>query len=147
MLIIIAIIFIVAILLIIQGIKSAKKPLKIEIKPVFVSGNKNHNEITKIQKGQCTLKFEDGKFWIIQGENQIEDISADIYHIRVWKFKGSLYMAIRMKTHSEYMFLLADNGHNNEMAFVMMYKIVKHISDKLKVEFKDCGESDPEEEE
>lgn len=141
------IILIIAVLLIIYAVKTLKSPLKIEIKPFFVSGNKNHNEITKIQKGQCTLKFEDGKFYIIQGENQVEDISADIYHIRVWKFKDALYMAIRMKTHSEYMFCLVENIPNNEVAFALMYKISKHIAEKLKVEFKDCGESDPEEDE
>lgn len=128
----------------IKSIINSFKPLKIDLQPNFVSGNKNHNEITKIQKGKCILKFENGKFFIIQNENILEELSEDIYNIRVWKFKNSLYMAIRMKTHSEYMFQLAENSENNKYVIAIMYKMAKYIANKLKVEFKDCGESEEE---
>ena len=140
------VIFFIGIFLIVFSIKNYNSPLKIELKPIFINGYKNNNNISKIEPGRCELKFESGKFYIIQNENSIEDISVDIYHIRVWKYKGALYMAIRMNTHSEYKFLLVEAGPNNEMSFVLMYKLAKRIANKLKVEFQDCGESDPEEE-
>lgn len=113
-----------------------------ELKLYFVGGNKNHNNITKIQKGECILKFKENNFYIIQGETQIEDKSTDIYHFRVWTFKNALYMAISMNTHSEYMFRLVEASKYNEYAIVLMYKIIENLAKKLKVEFKDCGESE-----
>lgn len=142
MLLICILIFIGAIFLIVKSLKVIFGPLDTKIKPYFVGGNKNHNNITKIKKGECILKFKDNKFYIIQNGNQIEDNSSDIYHFRVWTFKNALYMAISMKTHSEYMFNLVKNKENNELAISIMYKLIEKIANKLKVEFKDCGESE-----
>ena len=118
-------VLIAAIFLITKSLKIIFGPLDTKLKVSFVSGNKNHNNITKIQKGECILKFKNNKFYIIQGNNQIEDDSADIYHFRVWTFKSALYMAIRMNTHSEYMFCLVEPKENNEYAIFIMYKLIE----------------------
>lgn len=135
-------VLIAAIFLIAKSLKTIFGPLDTKLKLSFVNGNKNHNQITKIQKGECTLKFKDNKFYIIQGENQLEDNSSDIFHFRIWTFKNALYMAISMKTHSEYMFCVAEPKENNELAISLMSKLIEKIANKLKVEFKDCGESE-----
>lgn len=51
-------------------------------------------------------------------------------------------MAISMNTHSEYMFCLVEPKENNELAISIMTKLIEKIANKLKVEFKDCGESE-----
>ena len=135
-------VLIAAIFLIAKSLKTIFDPLDTKLKVSFVNGNRNHNQITKIQKGECTLKFKENKFYIIQGENQLEDNSSDIFHFRIWTFKSALYMAISMNTHSEYMFCLVEPKENNELAISIMTKLVEKIANKLKVEFKDCGESE-----
>lgn len=47
-----------------------------------------------------------------------------------------------MNTHSEYMFCLVEPKENNELAISIMTKLIEKIANKLKVEFKDCGESE-----
>ena len=135
-------IFIIAITLIIKTIKITFGPTNFNIKTTFLNGYKNNNEITKIRTGECNLKFDKEKLYIIQSENQIEDNIADIFHIRLWQYKTGLYMAIRMTTHSEYKFNLVSSGANNDLAKTLMYKTFENISKKLNIKFENCGESE-----
>lgn len=143
----IAVIFfiIIAIALLILGIKNAFGPVKFKVKTFFLSGEKNHNSISIIERGNCELEFKDGKFYIKQGENQIEDNCADIDEIRTWLYKGGLYMAISMTTHSEYKFSLAEPKENNELSVEVMNKLFKTLAQRLKVQFNESGASDQEE--
>ena len=122
--------------------KTALGPVKFSYKTFFLSGYVNHNNITRIKRGACLLKFESGKFYIIQDDEKIEDNSSDIYGFRVWTFKNGLYLAIRTKTHSEYKFSLVNpDVENSDMAYSVPIKLLEALAKRLKVEFSDCGES------
>ena len=81
-----------------------RKNAKLGFNLIFINGYVNHNEITKIKKGACKLNFENQRFVILQDNESISDNMNDVYNIRTWTFKENVYFAIRMKTHSEYMF-------------------------------------------
>ena len=125
---------------------------KFHFKVFFIGGNVNHNNITKLSKGECAFKVENGVFDFTQGDNVIQDNIADIYNIRSWVYEGYTYIAIRMKTHSEYTFsLLVDEASAQNLALVNsikegMLKSFKTLAQKLNVEFVDCGESQPDHE-
>ncbi len=138
MAILILLVLIVAVFLIVSAIG----PVKFKYKTYFLSGYVNHNEITRLHRGECLLKFESGKFFIIQDKEIIEDISSDIYNMRIWEYKGGLYLAIKMKTHSEYKFSLVDPAKNSEVASAVIYKLFNGLAKRLKVELVECGESD-----
>ncbi len=114
----------------------------------FVSGNINHNNINNLQKGKCLLKVENGLMSFIQGDNVIQDNVLDIESIRTWVYEGYDYFAIKMKTHSEYMFsLLIDSAADNQALVntlkAGMVKALQLLASKLNVEYTDCGESQP----
>ena len=117
-------------------------PVRFNYKTFFISGYVNHNDITKIKRGACLLKFESGKFYIIQDSEKIEDSSSNIYNFRVWTFKKGLYLAIKTKAHSEYKFSLVNpDTENSNMAYIVPVKLFESLAKRLKVEFIDCGES------
>lgn len=140
--------FVGCIYFIVLIIKTIFGPVKFKFKTFFLNGYINHNEITKISRGECILKFENGKFCIIQGNNTIEDNSSDIHNMRIWEYKNGLYLAINMKTHSEYKFsLLSPDKNNSELSSSVIYKLFDNLAKRLKVEFVECDESSDYEEE
>ena len=120
------------------------KQIKFDLKVYFINGYNNYNSV-KIQKGECDFKIKDGKLFFIQGENKIEDNIFDIYHIRTWTYENYVYLAIKMKTSSEYKFsLLVKNDVESsiEKALLLgMLKTFENLCKKLKVDFVECGES------
>ena len=141
MAILILLVVVFAVFLIIKAVG----PVKFKYNTYFLSGYVNHNNITKLQRGACVLKFESGKFYIIQDNESIEDNSSDIYNMRIWEYKGGLYLAIKMKTHSEYKFSLIEPSKNSDVASAVIYKLFNGLAKRLKVELVECGESDSEE--
>lgn len=135
-------IFLIFVIGIILGVIIAIGPVKFKYKTYFLSGYVNHNEITRLKKGECLLKFESGKFFIIQDNEIIEDNSSDIYNMRIWEYKNGLYLAIKMKTHSEYKFSLVDPNKNSEVTSAVIYKLFNGLAKRLKIELVECGESD-----
>jgi hypothetical protein len=135
------------IFLLVKVIKFATGPVKLKYDTYFLSGYVNHNNITKLQRGACVLKFESRKFYIIQDNESIEDNCTDIYNMRIWEYKGGLYLAIKMKTHSEYKFSLIEPSKNNDVASAMLYKLFNGLAKRLKVELVECGESESDSEE
>ena len=133
----------IAIFGIVYGIKLVLKPFQFEYETFFLSGNVNHNEITKIKRGKCKLIFTENTFVIEQNNEKIEDNCPDIYNMRIWEYKGGVYLAINMKTHSEYMFSLMEPNEDKSADFAkgLIYQLFKGISKKIKVELVECGES------
>ena len=143
-LIFVGLFIVLPIFLLVKLIKFATGPVKLKYDTYFLSGYVNHNNITKLQRGACVLKFEAGKFYIIQDNNSVEDNCNDIYNMRIWKYKGGLYLAIKMKTHSEYKFSLIEPSKNSDMASAVIYKLFNGLAKRLKVELVECGESESE---
>lgn len=135
-------IFLILVTSVIFAIIQILGPVKFKYKTYFLSGYVNHNEITRLHRGECLLKFEAGKFFIIQDKEIIEDISSDIYNMRIWEYKGGLYLAVKMKTHSEYKFSLVDPAKNSEVTSAVIYELFNGLAKRLKVELVECGESD-----
>lgn len=141
------IVFLVAlVVLIVFLIKRLLGPVKFNYKTYFLSGYVNYNNITKIERGECLLKFDKDKFFIIQNDKTIEDSIADIYNFRIWTFKGGLYLAISMKTSSEYKFSLIEPSKNNDMATAVIFKLFSKLAEKLKIELVESESGEPEDE-
>lgn len=121
----------------IQGFNNLfnRKKAKFGFKLEFIEGSVNHNSITKIQKGECQLNFEDGKIIIKQNNNQIIDSMTDVYNVRTWTFNDEQYFAIRMRTHSEYMF--------NLKAASLLFRAIENYAQAFNVPIEYCVE--PEE--
>lgn len=133
---IVLILFICAIFLIVNTIAvnfGSPEKFKFKFKMNFVRGDINHNEITNLKKGECLFKIENNKFYILQGDNNVIDNMPDVYNFRIWQYENALYFAIRMKTHSEYIF----NPMNSDITISLLQK----IADKFKIELVDCGDS------
>ncbi len=152
-LLLIVVLFVFAIFMIKSGIKAFKaKPedLKFDLNIYFIDGYNNYNPV-KIQKGKCKFKVESGKLYFEQNGNIVEDNIFDIYNIRTWTFKGVNYLAIRMKTSSEYKFTLyMENKDDLKTATFLtqaFLNIFKNFCKKLKIDFVDCGESQPKDDE
>lgn len=131
--------------LILWGVKVVLGPVKFKYKTYFLNGYVNHNDITTVKRGECLLKFEKGKFYIIQNDNTIEDNSSDIYNFRIWTYKKGLYLAIKMKTHSEYKFsLINPDSCNSELVYSVPILLFEKLAERLKIPFENCGESTDE---
>ncbi len=115
-----------------------RKNAKLGFNLDFVKGDVNHNEITKIKKGKCKLNFENQQIIISQNNEIITDNMNDVYNFRTWTFKGNIYFAISMKTHSEYMFSFG------EVDFWL--KSLENYAQAFDVPFEYCGESEETEE-
>ena len=146
-LLLIIIIFAIVIFIIKTAIKQlTAKPEQIEFdyKVYFINGYCNYNPV-KLQKGECKFKVKNGKFYFEQDEQTIEDNIFDIYNIRTWTFENYVYIAIKMKTSSEYKFsLLVKNDVESSIEKVLllgMLKTFENLCKKLKVDFVECGES------
>lgn len=138
--------FLIFVIGIILGVIIALGPVKFNYKTYFLSGYVNYNNITKIERGECLLKFDKDKFFIIQNDKTIEDSIADIYNFRIWTFKGGLYLAIAMKTSSEYKFSLIEPSKNNDMATAVIFKLFSKLAEKLKIELVESESGEPEDE-
>ncbi len=110
-----------------------RKNAKFGFKLDFIKGYINHNEITNIKKGKCQLNFENQCFTISQDNETISDNMKDVYNIRTWTFKGFVYFAIRMTTHSEYMFCLGETD--------LLLKALENYTKAFNIPFEYCGES------
>lgn len=135
-------IFLILVTGIIFAIIQILGPVKFKYKTYFLNGYVNHNDITSIKQGECLLKFEKGKFYIIQENNTIEDNSPDIYNFRIWTYKKGLYLAIKMKNHSEYKFsLINPDSDNSEITYSVPVLLFEKLANRLKIPFENCGES------
>ena len=103
-----------------------------------------------IKKGECIFKIEDGNFYFEQDGNIIEDNIFDIYNIRTWTFEDYVYLAIKTKTSSEYKFsLMIKNNVESSIEKTLLLWFLKsfeNLCKKLKVDFIECGESQPHDE-
>lgn len=118
--------------------------IKFDLKVFFINGYCNYNPV-KLQKGECKFKVENGMFCFEQNGQIIEDNIFDIYNIRTWTYENYVYIAIRMKTSSEYKFSLSiksDVESSIEKALLLgMLKMFENLCKKLKIDFVECGES------
>jgi len=64
-------------------------------------------------KADCTLKFDEDKFYIIQNDKQIENNIHSIYEFRFWEYKNDSYFVIQMRSKTEYMFSVSDIDYHN----------------------------------
>lgn len=64
-------------------------------------------------KADCTLKFDNDKFYIIQNDKQIENNTQSIYEFRFWEYKDNSYFVIQMSSKTEYMFSVNDADYHN----------------------------------
>lgn len=140
--------FILTIFILIKSIKQIFAPpekLKFKMKVFFINGYQNHNNIVNLQKGECEFKLKDGYFYLVQDKNIIEDNIFDIYNIRTWTYQSYTYIAIKMKTSSEYIFSL--NVKTDEESKIIQYlalsylKCFQTLCNKLKIDFAESGES------
>lgn len=118
--------------------------IKFNFKVFFINGYCNYNPV-KLQQGECKFKVENGMFYFEQNGQIIKDNIFDIYNIRTWTYENYVYIAIRMKTSSEYKFSLSiksDVESSIEKALLLsMLKMFENLCKKLKIDFVDCGES------
>lgn len=135
---------------VIKQLTQKPEQIKFNFKVYFINGYQNYNNITLIKKGECIFKIEDGNFYFEQDGNIIEDNIFDIYNIRTWTFEDYVCLAIKTKTSSEYKFslMIKNNVESSiEKATLLMFlKTFENFCKKLKVDFVDCGESQPHDE-
>ena len=131
----------------IKQITQKPEQIKFNFKVYFINGYQNYNNITLIKKGECIFKIEDGNFYFEQDGNIIEDNIFDIYNIRTWTFEDYVYLAIKTKTSSEYKFsLMIKNNVESSIEKTLLLGFLKsfeNLCKKLKVDFIECGESQP----
>ncbi len=106
----------------------------------FVNGTLNHNPISKIKAGNCTLNFENQTFIFKQGEQTLIDNMSDIESIRTWTFKGKQYFSIETKTYNEYKFAMPIL--ENETIKHALLKPLFNIADAFNITIQDDGESE-----
>lgn len=134
----------------IKQITQKPEQIKFNFKVYFINGYQNYNNITLIKKGECIFKVENGTFYFEQDGNIIEDNIFDIYNIRTWTFEDYVYLAIKTKTSSEYKFsLMIKNNVESSIEKTLLLGFLKsfeNLCKKLKVDFIECGESQPHDE-
>ena len=75
-----------------------------ELSPEFVKCSKFRKKDGIINKGACSIKFENDKFYILQDDNKIENDINSIYYLDIWDHKDDTYFKIRMRSLTEYIF-------------------------------------------
>ncbi len=87
----------------------------IAIDVFFVKASSYRKKDDKLDKDVCTLTFKGDSFFIEQGDKKIENLIKSIYTFRWWDYKDDEYFAIKMRSHSDYMFRV-DSKVNDKLA-------------------------------
>lgn len=89
----------------IEGLKNQNASADIEnLKPFLCSVSKLRKKDGNIKRGDCAITFEENLFFIIQGEEKIENEIESIYYFDIWEHKDETYFKICMRSHIEYIF-------------------------------------------
>lgn len=110
-----------------------RKEAKIGFNIDFVNGTLNHNPITKLNAGKCSLTFEKQTMYIKQGDIVLTENMSDVASMRTWTFKGKIYIAIETKTYNEYKFCFGDVD--------LWLKSLENYANAFNIPFEYCGES------
>ncbi len=110
--------------------------LNAEIPMFFMKASEYRKKDTKLKnKEDCTFKTENELFYIIQGDNKIENNIGSIYRMEFWTYEEYTYVSIVMRSHIEYMFSIDDE------ATTFLFKLANKFD--IKIEDNTCrGDED-----
>ena len=102
------IILIIAIFLIINGIKALKNqnaPVDISnLRPFLCSVTNYRKSDGKLVRGDCEFAFNENLFIISQNDEKIINEIDSIYYFDIWEYKDETYFKIVMRSKTEYVF-------------------------------------------
>jgi hypothetical protein len=94
----------------------------IVLKPIFIKATNYRKKDDVLQKAECSIEFNNQEIFIKQNDKKIVNNISSIYEVRIWEYKDNTYFAIKMKSHTEYMFLSQHFEHDKLLKFAKKFK-------------------------